>query len=90
MLGNLDEVAATSRLYSFFFFNDFLSSFILFLAVLGLPCCQALSPVAANSGCSLAVVHGLLTAAASLVAEPGSRWPEFQWPWLPDCKAQSP
>ena len=61
MLGNLADVAATSRLYLLFFFNDFLSSFILFLAVLGLPCCQGLSLVAANRGYSLAVVHGLLS-----------------------------
>ena len=45
----------------------------LFLTVLGLPCCVGFfSPlVAASRGSSLVAVHGLLTAAASLVAKHG-------------------
>ena len=43
----------------------------LFLAVLGLCCCVGFSPVAANGGYSLLAVSGLLTMAASLVAESG-------------------
>ena len=39
--------------------------------MLGLYCCVKSSLVAAGGGCSLAVVLGLLTAVASLVAEQG-------------------
>ena len=37
------------------------------MAALGLRCFSGLSPVVASGGCSLAVVHGLLVAVASLV-----------------------
>ena len=43
----------------------------LFMAVLGLPCCLGFSLVAANEGCSLVAVHGLLLVVASLVVEHG-------------------
>ena len=43
----------------------------LFLAILGLHCFVVFSLVAASSGYSLAVVHGLLIAVASLAAEHG-------------------
>ena len=43
----------------------------LFLSVLGLCCCVGFSSVAANGGYSLLAVCGLLTMAASLVAESG-------------------
>ena len=43
----------------------------LFLAVQRLRCCSGFSLVAASRGCSLAVVHGLLVAVASLVGEYG-------------------
>ena len=42
-----------------------------FLAVLCLYCCTWLSVVAANGGCSLVAMLGLLIAVASLVAEYG-------------------
>ena len=42
-----------------------------FLAVLGLCCCTGFSPAATSRGYSLVAVHGLLTAAASLIAEHG-------------------
>ena len=42
----------------------------LFLAALSLHCCASFSLVEERGGYSLAVVHGLLTAVASLVAEP--------------------
>ena len=50
------------------FFNSFI---YLFLAVLGLHCCIGFCLVAATGGSSLAAVHGLLVAVASLVAEHG-------------------
>ena len=43
----------------------------LFLAILGLHCFVVFSLVAASRGYSLAVVHGLLIAVASLAAEHG-------------------
>ena len=48
----------------------------LFTAVLGLQCCAVSSLVVACGGCSLAVVHGRLRVAASLVAGQGlqGRW----------------
>ena len=48
------------------FFNNFI---YLFLAVLGLPCCEDLSLVVESGGYSLVALHKLLMAAASLVAE---------------------
>ena len=42
----------------------------LFLAALSLHCCASFSLVEERGGYSLAVVHGLLTAVASLVVEP--------------------
>ena len=50
--------------YKFFFLNYL-------LAVLGLHCCSGFSLVAASWNYSLAVVHGLLTTVASLVAKHG-------------------
>ena len=50
-----------------FFLKNFL--FILSLAVLRLHCCVGFSLVEMSRGFSLVVVCGLLTAAASLVAE---------------------
>ena len=44
--------------------------FISFLAVLLLHCCADLSVAVVSGGCSLVAVRRLLTAAASLVAEP--------------------
>ena len=49
--------------------NMFAVQFSLFLAVLGLCCCEGFSLVVVNGGYSLVEVHGLLTVAASLVAE---------------------
>ena len=45
---------------------------ILFLTVLGLHCCTGFSLVAASTGESLAVTHGLPSAAASLLQSAGS------------------
>lgn len=45
-----------------FFFKD-----LLLLAVVGLHCCKGFSLAVTSMGCSLAVVHGLLTAVVSLV-----------------------
>ena len=50
--------------------NDCSFTFCLFLAVLDLPCCRSVL-VAESRGYSLAEALGLLTAAASLVAEHG-------------------
>ena len=47
-------------MYSFFFLR-----LLLFLAMLGLRCCVALSPVVVSVGYSLGAVCGLLTAADS-------------------------
>ena len=49
-----------------FFKNNFT---YLFLAVLGLHCCEGFSLVTASGGYSLVVVPGLLVAMASLMAE---------------------
>ena len=43
----------------------------LFVAVLGLHCCTGFSLVVVRGGYSLVLAHRLLTAVASLVAEPG-------------------
>ena len=48
--------------------NNFVYSFT-YLAALGLRCCTGFSLVVASMVCSLVVLHGLLTAGASLVAE---------------------
>ena len=57
----------TPRL-TIFFFNNFI-----FLAVLGLCCCQGFSPVAASSGYALVLVHRLLVAVATLLWCTGTR-----------------
>ena len=49
--------------------NIFIFLFVLFLAVLGLRCCTALSLVVEGGGYPLAAVRRLLIAVASLVAE---------------------
>ena len=49
--------------------------FYLFVAVLGLGCCVGFSLVAGSRGYSLAAVHGLVIAVASLVGDTGSRVP---------------
>ena len=49
------------------FFDDDLFFIYLFLAVLGLCCYAGFSLVVASGGCSLVVVHGLLTEVAFLV-----------------------
>ena len=53
----------------FFFFDNSIYLFYLFLAVLGLHCCVGSSPTVASGGYSLAVVRvcGLLIAVASPV-----------------------
>ena len=43
----------------------------LFLAVLGLRCCEGFSLVAASGGYSLLAVHGLLIVVTALVVEHG-------------------
>ena len=43
------------------------------LVTLDLHCCERFSLVVASGGFPLAVIHGLLIAVASLVAEQGSR-----------------
>ena len=43
----------------------------LFLAVLGLRCCEGFSVVAASGGYSLLAVHGLLIVVTALVVEHG-------------------
>ena len=55
-------------MYVYVYFDLFTS----LLSVLGLHCCccAGFSAVAVSKGYSLCVVHGLLTAMASLVAEP--------------------
>ena len=57
-----------SRVWEFAVFKFFI---YLLLAVLGLRCCLGFSLVAASEGCSLASVHGLAIAGASLVGEHG-------------------
>ena len=57
--------------YSEILFYTFLVLFIYFLAVLGLHCCIGFSLVAASRGYSLTVLHRLLTAVTSRVAEHG-------------------
>ena len=59
----------------FFRKDNFMS---LFLSVLGLCCCESISPVVASWGHSLAVVHRLLISAASLVTEHGSQLSGFR------------
>ena len=57
-------------LYVFFFFFKVFKIFIyLFLAVLGLRCCSRAFSSCRERGLLLVVVHGLLIAVASLVAE---------------------
>ena len=58
--------------FSILFFLSF------FLTVLGLHCYMGFSLVVASRGCSLVMLHRLLTAMASPVAEPGSRAHELQ------------
>ena len=67
----LDSIPFFCRLLSFFFFfRLFFYNFIyLFLVVLGLCCCVDFPLVEAIQGYSLVVVHELLIAVASLVAE---------------------
>ena len=63
----LENGGKTSKEQIFYF-----SSFIfLFLTVLGLRCCESFFLGGASRGYSPAVVHKLLTAVASLVAEHG-------------------
>ena len=54
----------------------FPKNYFLCLVVLGLCYCQGLSLVAESGGCSQVMVHGLLTAVASPVAEHG---PQGVW-----------
>ena len=53
--------------------------FYLFLAVLGLCCCIGFSLVVASRGCSLVTVQRLLSAVASLAAEPRFQGAQFQF-----------
>ena len=62
------EGVADIYIYIFFFLNDFI---YFFLAVLGLPCCEGFSLVAASGGSSLVVMSGPLIAVASFVVELG-------------------
>ena len=55
----------------FFFFNIYLFIIYLFLAVLGLRCCAWTFSSCGKRGLLFVVVHGLLIAVASLVAEHG-------------------
>ena len=52
------------------FFNEVLNNLFIW-AVLGLHCSVSFSLVAVSRGYSVVVVHGLLMAMPSLVAEPG-------------------
>ena len=63
----LENGGKTSKEQIFYFF----SFIFLFLTVLGLCCCESFFLGGASRGYSLAVVHKLLTAVASLVAEHG-------------------
>ena len=54
------------------------SQFCLFLAMLDLCCCEGFSLVVVSRGYSLFVVHGLLIAVASLVAEHGIQAHQLQ------------
>ena len=56
------NVLNTSEMYTLFIFN-------LFLAVLGLCCCMQAFSSCIERGLLFVVVHGLLTAVASLVVE---------------------
>ena len=67
-MGNLYTVIGFKHLL--FFINVFIS-FILFLAVLGLHCCMWAFSSCGEQGLLFTVVHGLLIAVASLVAEHG-------------------
>ena len=67
-------------------------SFYLFLAAFVLCCCRGLSLVAVSGGYTLAAVHGLLTAVASLVAEhrlQGVQASVVAAPGLSSCGAQA-
>ena len=60
--------------FSFFFYFNFLFYFIfiyLFLAALSLRCCAQAFSSCGERGLLFVVVHGFLTAVASLVAEHG-------------------
>ena len=57
--------------FLFFFFNNVINQFLLFLAVLCLHCCVGFSLLATSRGSSLVVVHGLLIAVASLIVKYG-------------------
>ena len=52
-----------------YFFNKFIYFIYLFLAALGLCCCVRAFSSCSEQGLLLAVVHGLLIAVASLLAE---------------------
>ena len=60
---------STPPFFKNFFFNKFI--YILFLAVLGLCCCVRAFSSCREQGLLFIVVHGLLIAVASLVAELG-------------------
>ena len=53
------------------FKNKFMYFYLLFLAVLGLRCCPWAFSSCGEQGLLFVVVHGLLTAVVSLVAEHG-------------------
>ena len=53
---------------SFLFSGSFLKELLIFLAVLGLLCCEGFSLVVASGGYSLVVVRGLLAVAPLAVA----------------------
>ena len=57
--------------FSFFLFLNLFIYLFYFLAVLGLRCCARTFSSCGKRGLLFAVVHGLLTAVASLVAEHG-------------------
>ena len=57
--------------------------------MLGAPGCAGFPLVAASRGCSLVEVCGLLTAAASLVAEHSPARMGFSGWWLPGSRAQA-
>ena len=56
-------------------------NFFLFLAALGLHCCVQAFSISVSGGCSLVVVHRLLVAVASPVAERGLQgtWTSVVW-----------
>ena len=59
----------TQFFFKFIYFIIYLVLFILFLAVLGLHCCGWASSSCSEQGLLFIVVHRLLIAVASLVAE---------------------